>query len=130
MSSILIECTDNVEKLICLVSHFQKIAKSYFSFLFWMDNIGWQKNSWNELQLPRANAELCINQVGLADFFDALIIGSDCKHAKPLFEGPSSVECIKRSHICLWGMISILTSSFSYQFLQNNAFFEDSKWVW
>lgn len=32
---------------------------------------------------PRANAELCVNQVGLADFFDALIIGSDCKHAKP-----------------------------------------------
>ncbi|KAJ8552691.1 hypothetical protein K7X08_020084 [Anisodus acutangulus] len=32
---------------------------------------------------PRANAELCINQVGLADFFDADILGSDCKHAKP-----------------------------------------------
>ncbi|KAL3360351.1 hypothetical protein AABB24_013667 [Solanum stoloniferum] len=32
---------------------------------------------------PRANAELCINQVGLADFFDALILGSNCKHAKP-----------------------------------------------
>ncbi|KAK4729075.1 hypothetical protein R3W88_022063 [Solanum pinnatisectum] len=32
---------------------------------------------------PRANAELCINQVDLADFFDVLILGSDCKHAKP-----------------------------------------------
>ncbi|XP_009792535.1 haloacid dehalogenase-like hydrolase domain-containing protein Sgpp isoform X2 [Nicotiana sylvestris] len=32
---------------------------------------------------PRENAELCINQLGLADFFDALILGSDCKHAKP-----------------------------------------------
>ncbi|KAM3266863.1 hypothetical protein P3L10_003858 [Capsicum annuum] len=40
---------------------------------------------------PRENAELCINQIGelcinqigLADFFDALIVGSECKHAKP-----------------------------------------------
>ncbi|KAF5477705.1 hypothetical protein F2P56_004322 [Juglans regia] len=32
---------------------------------------------------PRPNAELMISKLGLSDFFDALIIGGECKHAKP-----------------------------------------------
>ncbi|XP_027912599.1 haloacid dehalogenase-like hydrolase domain-containing protein Sgpp isoform X2 [Vigna unguiculata] len=32
---------------------------------------------------PRANAELMISLLGLSDFFDAVIIGSECEHAKP-----------------------------------------------
>ncbi|CAJ1928874.1 unnamed protein product [Sphenostylis stenocarpa] len=32
---------------------------------------------------PRANAELMISLLGLSDFFDAVIIGGECEHAKP-----------------------------------------------
>ena len=32
---------------------------------------------------PRANAELMISMLGLTDFFQAIIIGSECEHAKP-----------------------------------------------
>ncbi|XLR64090.1 hypothetical protein S83_014762 [Arachis hypogaea] len=32
---------------------------------------------------PRPNAELMISKLGLSDFFDAVIIGSECEHGKP-----------------------------------------------
>lgn len=32
---------------------------------------------------PRANAELMISMLGLTDFFQAIIVGSECEHAKP-----------------------------------------------
>ncbi|KAI4371481.1 hypothetical protein MLD38_019711 [Melastoma candidum] len=32
---------------------------------------------------PRENAELMISMLGLSDFFQAVILGSECKHAKP-----------------------------------------------
>ncbi|KAL4602211.1 hypothetical protein ACB092_10G037400 [Castanea dentata] len=32
---------------------------------------------------PKANAELMISILGLSDFFEALIVGSECEHAKP-----------------------------------------------
>ncbi|XP_021841412.2 haloacid dehalogenase-like hydrolase domain-containing protein Sgpp isoform X2 [Spinacia oleracea] len=32
---------------------------------------------------PRANAELMISRLGLTEFFQAVIVGSECEHAKP-----------------------------------------------
>lgn len=32
---------------------------------------------------PRPNAELMLSILGLTDFFQALIIGNECEHAKP-----------------------------------------------
>ncbi|KAK4769514.1 hypothetical protein SAY86_027664 [Trapa natans] len=32
---------------------------------------------------PRENAELMISRLGLSDFFQAVIVGSECEHAKP-----------------------------------------------
>jgi len=32
---------------------------------------------------PRPNAELILSKLGLSDFFDAVIIGDECEHAKP-----------------------------------------------
>lgn len=32
---------------------------------------------------PRSNAELIISMLGLSDFFELLIIGSECERAKP-----------------------------------------------
>lgn len=32
---------------------------------------------------PRPNAEQMISTLGLSDFFDTVVLGSDCEHAKP-----------------------------------------------
>ncbi|KAF8032771.1 hypothetical protein BT93_D1612 [Corymbia citriodora subsp. variegata] len=32
---------------------------------------------------PRPNAELMISSLGLSDFFQAVVVGSECEHAKP-----------------------------------------------
>uniref|UniRef100_A0A7C9D066 Sugar-terminal-phosphatase n=1 Tax=Opuntia streptacantha TaxID=393608 RepID=A0A7C9D066_OPUST len=32
---------------------------------------------------PRANAELMISELGLSEFFQAVIVGDECEHAKP-----------------------------------------------
>lgn len=32
---------------------------------------------------PRANAELMVSILGLSEFFEVLIIGGECEHAKP-----------------------------------------------
>ncbi|GFZ00882.1 haloacid dehalogenase-like hydrolase (HAD) superfamily protein [Actinidia rufa] len=32
---------------------------------------------------PKENAEVMISTLGLSDFFDVVILGSDCEHAKP-----------------------------------------------
>uniref|UniRef100_A0A5B6Z3G5 Haloacid dehalogenase-like hydrolase domain-containing protein Sgpp n=1 Tax=Davidia involucrata TaxID=16924 RepID=A0A5B6Z3G5_DAVIN len=47
---------------------------------------------------PRPNAELMISILGLSDFFDSLILGSDCEHAKP-FPDPylKALEVLKVS---------------------------------
>ncbi|XP_059642012.1 haloacid dehalogenase-like hydrolase domain-containing protein Sgpp isoform X2 [Cornus florida] len=47
---------------------------------------------------PRENAELMISLLGLSDFFDALILGSECERAKP-FPDPylKALELLKVS---------------------------------
>ncbi|CAH9086671.1 unnamed protein product [Cuscuta europaea] len=47
---------------------------------------------------PRPNAELMIQILGLADFFEAVIVGSECEHAKP-FPDPylKALELLKVS---------------------------------
>ncbi|KAJ7944643.1 haloacid dehalogenase-like hydrolase domain-containing protein Sgpp [Quillaja saponaria] len=47
---------------------------------------------------PKANAELMISILGLSDFFETVILGSDCEHAKP-FPDPylKALEVLKVS---------------------------------
>ncbi|KAA8525935.1 hypothetical protein F0562_007965 [Nyssa sinensis] len=47
---------------------------------------------------PRLNAELMISLLGLSDFFDSVILGSDCEHFKP-FPDPylKALEVLKVS---------------------------------
>ncbi|KAJ4950437.1 hypothetical protein NE237_027269 [Protea cynaroides] len=47
---------------------------------------------------PRANAELMISVLGVSDFFDVLIVGSECERAKP-FPDPylKGLEALKAS---------------------------------
>lgn len=54
---------------------------------------------------PRENAELMISLLGLSDFFQAVIIGSDCERAKP-FPDPylKALEVLKvsKEHTCVF----------------------------
>ncbi|XP_012842626.1 PREDICTED: haloacid dehalogenase-like hydrolase domain-containing protein Sgpp [Erythranthe guttata] len=54
---------------------------------------------------PRENAELMISLLGLSDFFQALILGSDCEHAKP-FPDPylKALEIlnVSKEHTCVF----------------------------
>lgn len=54
---------------------------------------------------PRENAELMISLLGLSDFFQAVILGSDCEHAKP-FPHPylKALEILKvsKEHTCVF----------------------------
>ncbi|XP_020216450.1 haloacid dehalogenase-like hydrolase domain-containing protein Sgpp isoform X2 [Cajanus cajan] len=47
----------------------------------WVENHGLKRAA--VTNAPRANAELMISKLGLLDFFDAVIIGDECEHAKP-----------------------------------------------
>ncbi|KAL3039465.1 hypothetical protein AAZX31_01G188200 [Glycine max] len=47
----------------------------------WIENHGLKRAA--VTNAPRANAELMISILGLSDFFDAVIIGGECEHAKP-----------------------------------------------
>lgn len=47
----------------------------------WVENHGLKRAA--VTNAPRANAELMISKLGLSDFFDAVIIGDECEHAKP-----------------------------------------------
>ncbi|KAL2348241.1 hypothetical protein Fmac_002241 [Flemingia macrophylla] len=47
----------------------------------WVENHGLKRAA--VTNAPRANAELMISKLGLSDFFDAIIIGDECEHAKP-----------------------------------------------
>ncbi|KAK7367696.1 hypothetical protein VNO80_09714 [Phaseolus coccineus] len=47
----------------------------------WIENHGLKRAA--VTNAPRENAELMISVLGLSDFFDAVIIGGECEHAKP-----------------------------------------------
>ncbi|KAG4987661.1 hypothetical protein JHK82_030023 [Glycine max] len=47
----------------------------------WVENHGLKRAA--VTNAPRKNAELIISKLGLTDFFDAVIIGDECEHAKP-----------------------------------------------
>lgn len=47
----------------------------------WVENHGLKKAA--VTNAPRPNAELMISKLGLKDFFDVVIVGSECERAKP-----------------------------------------------
>lgn len=47
----------------------------------WIENHGLKRAA--VTNAPRENAELMISLLGLSDFFEAVIIGGECEHAKP-----------------------------------------------
>ena len=47
----------------------------------WVENHGLKRAA--VTNAPRENAELMISKLGLSNFFEAVIIGGECDHAKP-----------------------------------------------
>ncbi|MED6167725.1 hypothetical protein PIB30_005346 [Stylosanthes scabra] len=67
---------------------FRKLAKDQLKplngldkVMKWVENCGLKRAA--VTNAPRPNAELMISLLGLSDFFDAVIIGSECEHGKP-----------------------------------------------
>ncbi|XP_015956498.1 haloacid dehalogenase-like hydrolase domain-containing protein Sgpp [Arachis duranensis] len=48
----------------------------------WIESCGLKRAA--VTNAPRANAEYMISLLGLSNFFQAVIIGGECKHAKPM----------------------------------------------
>eukprot|EP00218_Dolichomastix_sp_CCMP3274_P008852 CAMPEP_0170132970 /NCGR_PEP_ID=MMETSP0033_2-20121228/985_1 /TAXON_ID=195969 /ORGANISM="Dolichomastix tenuilepis, Strain CCMP3274" /LENGTH=241 /DNA_ID=CAMNT_0010368421 /DNA_START=96 /DNA_END=821 /DNA_ORIENTATION=+ len=69
-------------------ARFRKLAgestiatKGLSELLEWIDKRGLKKAA--VTNAPRANAELMLKGMGLESYFDMLVIGSECTHAKP-----------------------------------------------
>lgn len=67
---------------------------------------------------PRPNAELMISLLGLTDFFEAVIVGSDCERAKP-FPDPylKALEVLKvsKDHTIIFEVKMSFMSSYFQQ---------------
>ncbi|GAV71889.1 HAD_2 domain-containing protein [Cephalotus follicularis] len=64
-----------------LASEQLKAVPGLYRLTKWIEDHGLKRAA--VTNAPRANAELMISSLGLTNFFDALIIGSECEHAKP-----------------------------------------------
>ncbi|GAB4834671.1 hypothetical protein Ancab_032934 [Ancistrocladus abbreviatus] len=69
-------------------AYFRKFAKEQlkpvnglYKLTKWVEDRGLKRAA--VTNAPRANAELMISTLGLTEFFHAVIIGSECEHAKP-----------------------------------------------
>ncbi|KAH8513765.1 hypothetical protein H0E87_006870 [Populus deltoides] len=64
-----------------LASEQLKPVNGIYKLKKWVEDHGLKRAA--VTNAPRANAELMISLLGLSDFFDAVILGDDCEHAKP-----------------------------------------------
>lgn len=55
--------------------------KGLYKLTKWIDDRGLKRAA--VTNAPKPNAELMISKLGLKDFFDVVILGSDCERAKP-----------------------------------------------
>ena len=55
--------------------------KGLYKLTKWVEDRGFKRAA--VTNAPKPNAELMISKLGLKDFFDAVILGSDCERAKP-----------------------------------------------
>lgn len=67
---------------------FRKLAKDQvkpidglYKLTKWIEDRGLKRAA--VTNAPKANAELMISILGLTDFFDCVIVGNECEHAKP-----------------------------------------------
>ncbi|KAG7015679.1 Haloacid dehalogenase-like hydrolase domain-containing protein Sgpp, partial [Cucurbita argyrosperma subsp. argyrosperma] len=64
-----------------LVTEQLKPVNGLYKVKKWIEDRGLKRAA--VTNAPRPNAELMISMLGLTDFFEAVIIGGECEHAKP-----------------------------------------------
>ncbi|KDP45952.1 hypothetical protein JCGZ_11855 [Jatropha curcas] len=64
-----------------LASEQLKAINGLYKVKKWIEDRGLKRAA--VTNAPRPNAELMISLLGLSDFFDAIILGDECEHAKP-----------------------------------------------
>ncbi|GMI95611.1 broad-range sugar phosphate phosphatase [Hibiscus trionum] len=72
---------DGEEKFRRLASENLPPIKGLYRLTKWIEDRGLKRAA--VTNAPKQNAELMISKLGLQDFFDVVIVGSDCEHAKP-----------------------------------------------
>ncbi|XP_044493830.1 haloacid dehalogenase-like hydrolase domain-containing protein Sgpp [Mangifera indica] len=74
-------CEEKEEMFRRLASEQVKALNGLYKVKKWIEDRGLKRAA--VTNAPRPNAELMISKLGLSDFFDAVIIGGECEHAKP-----------------------------------------------
>lgn len=74
--------TDDKEALVRrMVAEKLEAINGLYKVTKWVEDHGLKRAA--VTNSPRINAELFINKLGLTDFFETLIVGCECEHAKP-----------------------------------------------
>ncbi|KAF5460275.1 hypothetical protein F2P56_020156 [Juglans regia] len=77
-----LKSTDDKETIFRRLAEEQlKAVNGLYKVKKWIEDRGLKRAA--VTNAPKPNAELMISKLGLSDFFDAVILGSDCDHAKP-----------------------------------------------
>ncbi|KAG6596912.1 haloacid dehalogenase-like hydrolase domain-containing protein Sgpp [Cucurbita moschata] len=74
-------CDDKEAMFRRLVTEQLKPVNGLYKVKKWIEDHGLKRAA--VTNAPRPNAELMISMLGLSDFFEAVIIGGECEHAKP-----------------------------------------------
>ncbi|KAF5476024.1 hypothetical protein F2P56_007771, partial [Juglans regia] len=77
-----LKSTDDKETIFRRLAEEQlKAVNGLYKVKKWIEDRGLKRAA--VTNAPKPNAELMISSIMLSDFFDAVILGSDCDHAKP-----------------------------------------------
>ncbi|KAH7833738.1 hypothetical protein Vadar_009267 [Vaccinium darrowii] len=74
-------CVDKEAMFRRLAKEELKPIQGLYKLKKWVEDRGLKRAA--VTNAPRENAELMISTLGLSDFFEAVILGDDCEHAKP-----------------------------------------------
>lgn len=94
-------------------------VKGLYKLKKWIEDRGLKRAA--VTNAPKENAELMISLLGLTDFFHAVILGSDCEHAKP-FPDPylKALELLKvsKEQTCIFEVL-VQVQSLIHSFSQS-----------
>lgn len=90
-------------------------VKGLYKLKKWIEDHGLKRAA--VTNAPKENAELMISLLGLSDFFEVVILGSDCEHAKP-YPDPylKALEILKvsKEHTCIFEVSCLLIASLNF----------------
>lgn len=98
-----------------------KAIQGLYKLKKWVEDRGLKRAA--VTNAPKENAELMISTLGLSNFFEAVILGDDCEHAKP-FPDPylKALDILKvsKDHTFVFEVRFLSSSFYQYVFLISN----------